>query len=60
MKMIVYISHDRRREDIVKVYEYSEENLAKVEKLYFWHFRGKWMTDEEKLEYMKQYRKSKE
>ncbi len=35
MKMIVYISHDRRREDIVKVYEYSEENLAKVEKLYF-------------------------
>lgn len=30
-KVIVYISHDRHREDIIKVYKYSEKNLAKVE-----------------------------
>lgn len=29
-KVIVYISHDRHREDIVKVYKYSDENVEKV------------------------------
>jgi hypothetical protein len=33
MKVIVYISHDRHREDIVKVFPFSEENISKVEKM---------------------------
>ena len=42
MKVIVYISHDRHREDIVKVYAYSEENLAKVKKA----MRERWHGEE--------------
>lgn len=42
MKVIVYISHDRHREDIVKVYKYSDENLALVEKA----MRDRWINVE--------------
>ena len=30
MKVIVYISHDRHREDIINVYSYNVENIAKI------------------------------
>ena len=42
MKVIVHISHDRHREDIVKVYNYSEENLAKVEQ----EMKNRWHGEE--------------
>lgn len=40
MKVIVYISHDRHREDTVKVYKYSDENVEKVEKEMEEHWNG--------------------
>ena len=44
MKLIVYISHDRHREDIVKVYKYSEKNLeyVKSKMIERWRDDAKW------------------
>ena len=41
-KIIVHISHDRHREDIVKVYKNSEKNLAKVKKA----MKDRWSGEE--------------
>lgn len=40
MKIIVHISHDRHREDTIKVYPYSGINMKKVEKEMKEHLTG--------------------
>lgn len=36
MKVIVYTSYGRHREDIARVYKYSSENIKRVEQLMDW------------------------
>ena len=47
MKLIVHTSHDRHREDIVRVYKYSEKNLEYVKT----KMTERWIGDNAKWDY---------